>query len=175
MPEQPMKRTRGIIWPVSNAHATGQLIRVACGYCPGERYYLPNDVVQVFGDIDIHTLAYRIRCERCGRGDNIDRGGLSPSRCRAHRDKGPTTGRNQGSAHPGLGGRAGLNRWYRRCQNREPWVATCGNLICVAGFGTMTSWSSESGRCSPFASDHGATSQVSVSSRVVRITGIAFS
>ena len=45
---------------------------MACGYCPGERYYLPNDVVQVLGDIDIHKLAYRIRCERCGRGDNID-------------------------------------------------------------------------------------------------------
>jgi hypothetical protein len=71
MPEQPPK-TRNLIWLLSLAAAHGQLVWVECGYCRGRRYYLPDDLRKVFGDADVNRLARKMRCERCGRSDNME-------------------------------------------------------------------------------------------------------
>ena len=70
MPESNSQRG-GIIWRLSKAHEVGQLVRVRCGYCLGWRYYMPADLQRVLGDIEVQRIPYRIRCERCNRGDQM--------------------------------------------------------------------------------------------------------
>ncbi|WP_292643949.1 hypothetical protein [Mesorhizobium sp.] len=74
MPEQPPKR-RTTIWFLSSAVQNGQLVWVDCGYCHdryGRRYYDPRDLMQLFGDVDVNHLGRAMKCERCGRKDNIE-------------------------------------------------------------------------------------------------------
>lgn len=71
MPDQPPGH-RKIIWLLSSAHDAGQLVRVSCGYHDDRRYYRPADLIQIFGDIDVNRLGRLMKCERCGRRDNID-------------------------------------------------------------------------------------------------------
>lgn len=74
MPEQPPKR-RTTIWFLSSAVQNGQLVWVDCGYCHdryGRRYYDPGDLIKVFGDVDVSRLSRAMKCERCGRNDNIE-------------------------------------------------------------------------------------------------------
>ncbi|TIT12571.1 MAG: hypothetical protein E5W74_09170 [Mesorhizobium sp.] len=74
MPDQPPK-ARAVIWRLSSAAACGQLLWVDCGYCHdrhGRRYYEPSDLIRLFGDADVNKLARRMRCEHCGRNDNIE-------------------------------------------------------------------------------------------------------
>lgn len=71
MPEQPPKR-RTMIHLLSYAVRWGQLVYVECGYCRGRRYYRPGDLRKVFGNIDVNRLALRMKCELCGRGDNME-------------------------------------------------------------------------------------------------------
>jgi hypothetical protein len=35
------------------------------------RYYQPDDLRRLVGDVDVHGIARRMRCERCGRRDEI--------------------------------------------------------------------------------------------------------
>jgi hypothetical protein len=74
MPEQPPKR-RTTIWFLSSAVQHGQLVWVDCGYCHdrhGRRYYDPGDLIRLFGDVDVTRLSRAMKCERCGRSDNIE-------------------------------------------------------------------------------------------------------
>lgn len=71
MPDLPPRR-RTLVVLLSWAHQRGQLVQVACGYCPCVRHYVPGDLIRLFGDIDVQGLGRRIRCERCGRRDNMD-------------------------------------------------------------------------------------------------------
>lgn len=71
MPELPPRR-RTLIVLLSWAHQRGDLVKVTCGHCPGERYYLPGDLLQVFGDLDVNALPRRMRCGRCGRRGNME-------------------------------------------------------------------------------------------------------
>lgn len=74
MPEQPPKR-RTTIWFLSSAAQNGQLLWVDCGYCHdrfGRRYYDPGDLMKLFGDVDVSGLSRAMKCERCGRKDNIE-------------------------------------------------------------------------------------------------------
>lgn len=70
MPDQPPKR-RHLMWMLSRAIENGQVVWVECGYCRGRRYYEPADLMKLFGDVDVNRLARRMRCERCGRNDNM--------------------------------------------------------------------------------------------------------
>ena len=70
MPEQTSKR-RSTILPLSNAALAGQLVWAECRYCPGRRHYDPADLQRLLGDVDVHVLARRMRCERCGRSDGM--------------------------------------------------------------------------------------------------------
>ena len=74
MPEQPPKR-RTTIWFLSSAVQNGQLVWVDCGYCHdryGRRYYDPSELMKLFGDVDVSRLSRTMKCERCGRKDNIE-------------------------------------------------------------------------------------------------------
>jgi hypothetical protein len=71
MPES-NTRPSGLIWPLSKAHEVGQIVRVRCFYCPGRRHYLPGDLQQVLGDVDVRAVSRRMRCERCYRSDGLE-------------------------------------------------------------------------------------------------------
>ncbi|OHV87899.1 hypothetical protein ORS3428_03735 [Mesorhizobium sp. ORS 3428] len=38
-------------------------MRVRCRYCKRQHNYAPSDLIQVFGDVDVDSLAYRMKCE----------------------------------------------------------------------------------------------------------------
>jgi predicted metal-binding protein len=69
MPEPSRTPRTYVPWTLSKAHDTGQLVCVSCGLCPGKRYYRPADLKVVFGDMDAHSLAPFMKCERCGKKD----------------------------------------------------------------------------------------------------------
>jgi hypothetical protein len=72
MPEQhPKNRPPNGSWTLSQAHDVGQLVGVRCGHCPGKRYYRPGCLIQLFGNMECHSLEVSMSCERCGRGDEI--------------------------------------------------------------------------------------------------------
>lgn len=71
MPAQPLARNR-LKWPLSSAYRVGQIVRVACSYCRSKRYYDPESVARLVGDIDVNSLRRRMSCEGCGRRDYID-------------------------------------------------------------------------------------------------------
>ena len=54
------------------AHDAGQLIGVRCNLCAGrKRYYLPIDLIRLFGDLSIAEAAQRMKCEKCGHHDYL--------------------------------------------------------------------------------------------------------
>lgn len=72
MPEQP-PRTRRLIQMLGAAAAGGSVIRVSCGNCGGRRHYMADDLAKIFDPrTDIHTLARKMKCEGCGRKDEMD-------------------------------------------------------------------------------------------------------
>lgn len=72
MPDQPLK-TRRTIWLLSFASAAGQLVWVECGRCrQGRRYYRPDDLIKLFGNVDVAVLPLRMRCERCGSRESMN-------------------------------------------------------------------------------------------------------
>jgi hypothetical protein len=66
MPDTGGKRKRYARgWTLSNAHDTGQLVRVYCGPCCKKRWYLPSDLKQLVGDIEAGDIPRHMRCEKC--------------------------------------------------------------------------------------------------------------
>jgi hypothetical protein len=43
-----------------------QLVRVRCAYCKRVHHYRPDDLIQIFGDVDVDSLARRTTCETGG-------------------------------------------------------------------------------------------------------------
>ena len=39
------------------------LVRVTCKYCKRAHNYRPDDLIQLFGDMDVDSLMTRMRCE----------------------------------------------------------------------------------------------------------------
>jgi hypothetical protein len=44
-----------------------RLVRVTCRYCKRSHNYFPNDLIQIFGDVDVDSLMSRMTCEQGGR------------------------------------------------------------------------------------------------------------
>ncbi|BCH23526.1 hypothetical protein MesoLjLb_33110 [Mesorhizobium sp. L-8-3] len=40
-----------------------QLVRVRCAYCKRVNHYRPDDLIQIFGDVDVDSLILRMKCE----------------------------------------------------------------------------------------------------------------
>ena len=49
--------------PLSNLIRTGQLVRMRCGFCRRTLHYRAEDLIQLYGDVDVDSLLGRLRCE----------------------------------------------------------------------------------------------------------------
>lgn len=65
MPEQHRPRRGLPPFLLGAARDNGSLIHARCGGCSPARYYLPADLIELFGDIPVESLEYRMRCEKC--------------------------------------------------------------------------------------------------------------
>lgn len=50
-------------YPLSNLVDTLRMVRVRCRYCKRQHNYQPSDLIQIFGDVDVDSLAVRMTCE----------------------------------------------------------------------------------------------------------------
>lgn len=50
-------------FPLSRLNEHMQLVRVRCAYCKRLHHYRPDDLIQIFGDVDVDSLAARMTCE----------------------------------------------------------------------------------------------------------------
>ncbi|MER8615945.1 hypothetical protein NKG99_03690 [Mesorhizobium sp. M1409] len=50
-------------YPLSNLNDGRRLVRVTCRYCKRLHNYFPDDLIQIFGDVDVDSLARRMTCE----------------------------------------------------------------------------------------------------------------
>lgn len=48
------------------------MFRIRCTLCRKVRYYFPDDLRRVFGDIDCDRVARRMRCDLCGTSEYVD-------------------------------------------------------------------------------------------------------
>ena len=62
MPE-PYWPKRKRVYPLSALNDGMQLVRVTCRYCKRSHVYRPDDLIQIFGDVDVDSLMDRMRCE----------------------------------------------------------------------------------------------------------------
>ncbi|RUW80457.1 hypothetical protein EOA28_04805 [Mesorhizobium sp. M2A.F.Ca.ET.067.02.1.1] len=58
---------KGRDYPLSALNDTMRLVRVRCRYCKRFHNYQPSDLIQIFGDVDVDSLADRMVCESGGR------------------------------------------------------------------------------------------------------------
>ena len=63
MPEQYAYKRREP-YPLSSLVRNRAMVRVRCPYCKTVRNYFPEDMIQVFGDVDVDSLMGRISCEK---------------------------------------------------------------------------------------------------------------
>jgi len=56
---------------LSDADGLGHAAVVRCGLCVVKRYYRPEDLMKLFGDIPCMDVESRMRCESCGRKDYL--------------------------------------------------------------------------------------------------------
>lgn len=66
-------------YPLSNLVQQMQLVRVACCYCKRGHVYRPEDLIQIFGDVDVDSLMDRMKCERDASHGMMDVKTFSPS------------------------------------------------------------------------------------------------
>lgn len=50
-------------FPLSRLNEHMQLVRVRCAYCRRLHHYRPDDLIQIFGDVDVDSLAAKMKCE----------------------------------------------------------------------------------------------------------------
>lgn len=50
-------------FPLSNLNEHRQLVRVRCACCKRLHNYRPDDLIQIFGDVDVDSLSHRMTCE----------------------------------------------------------------------------------------------------------------
>ncbi|MCT2579094.1 MULTISPECIES: hypothetical protein [unclassified Mesorhizobium] len=50
-------------FPLSSLNDTMRLVRVRCRCCKRQHNYHPSDLIQILGDVDVDSLAYRMKCE----------------------------------------------------------------------------------------------------------------
>lgn len=51
------------IFPLSALNEQRSLVRVGCRYCKRSHVCYPDDLIQIFGDVDVDSLMDRMRCE----------------------------------------------------------------------------------------------------------------
>lgn len=58
-------------YPLSSANQARQMVRVRCPMCKRQHNYFPEDLIQIFGDIDVDALISRMKCEKCGISSSL--------------------------------------------------------------------------------------------------------
>src|SRR5688572_2319641 len=58
-------------YPLSRLNDHRMLVRVRCTYCKRQHNYYPDDLIQIFGDVDVDSLMQRMVCEN-GRHGSMD-------------------------------------------------------------------------------------------------------
>ena len=66
MPEPYWPKTKE--YPLSRLNQGLQLVRVTCQYCKRSHAYRPDDLIQIFGDVDVDSLMHRMCCENGDHG-----------------------------------------------------------------------------------------------------------
>ena len=61
MPEPYWPKTKD--FPLSSLNQSRSLVRVTCNYCRRSHVYRPDDLIQIFGDVDVDSLMSRMKCE----------------------------------------------------------------------------------------------------------------
>jgi hypothetical protein len=67
------------IYPLSALNEGLRLVRVGCRYCRTSHNYYPDDLIQLFGDVDVDSIETRMRCERCKAGTSMSVEAFHPS------------------------------------------------------------------------------------------------
>lgn len=49
-------------YPLSNLVNGRNLVRVRCPYCKRQHVYFPEDLIEIFGDVDVDSLMTRMKC-----------------------------------------------------------------------------------------------------------------
>lgn len=66
-------------YPLSRLIQAGrQLVRVRCAYCKRTHNYFPDDLIQIFGDVDVDSLMDRMGCEN-GRHGRLEVTAFAPT------------------------------------------------------------------------------------------------
>ncbi|MEQ1950981.1 hypothetical protein [Mesorhizobium sp. CN2-181] len=66
-------------FPLSSLNQGGrQLVRVHCRYCKRTHNYFPDDLIQIFGDVDVDSLMDRMTCEG-GKHGRLDVSAFMPT------------------------------------------------------------------------------------------------
>lgn len=55
-------------FPLSNLIDGRSLLRIRCAYCKRQHNYFPEDLIQIFGDVDVDSLMNRMVCEHGNHG-----------------------------------------------------------------------------------------------------------
>jgi hypothetical protein len=50
-------------YPLSALNDGLRLVRVRCAYCKRQHCYYPDDLIRIFGDVDVDSLSFRMKCE----------------------------------------------------------------------------------------------------------------
>jgi hypothetical protein len=80
MPDTGGRRRRyGRRQTLSEAHGAGQFVRVECLRCSIVRYYLPEDLMRLVGDVEADHVAVAMRCQKCHEKDRLEAADVSLS------------------------------------------------------------------------------------------------
>ncbi|MCV3206140.1 hypothetical protein OHD62_03665 [Mesorhizobium sp. YC-39] len=77
MPETYAPKRRD--YPLSNLNDGRRLVRVRCSYYKRAHCYFPDDLIQIFGDVDVDSLACRMKCENGKDHGRLDVEAFSPT------------------------------------------------------------------------------------------------
>lgn len=66
MPEPYWPKSK--IYPLSALNEGMRLVRITCRYCKRSHVYRPDDLIQIFGDVEADSLARRMKCENGDHG-----------------------------------------------------------------------------------------------------------
>lgn len=70
---------KGRVYPLSALNDTMRLVRVRCRYCKRLHNYNPSDLIMIFGDVDVDSLADRMKCENGGDHGRLEVEAFVPS------------------------------------------------------------------------------------------------
>lgn len=67
----PPRHNRGL--KLSELAPLDRLVRLRCNYCrSGHRYYRPENLMTLLGDVEVDRLRGNLTCETCNRRDYIE-------------------------------------------------------------------------------------------------------